>query len=626
MEATGTGAFPSPPTANSAALINTTPTPVTVAYDPLLDDNTQACSASTCVYRNAWAHALSTAFGSGACIVPGSSITSCHFYDMDNEIDIWGGTHRDIHPAPSGYDELASVFLTEAANLKKWDSAAVRFGPVSCCWWYYWNGANGNDKGDHGGVDFLPWWLNQVYWQDQIAGARTLDVFDIHAYADANTSGLSTAQLKALATSVYRDYWDPTYVSTSGSVNQPWATSIQPNRTIPFRIPRMRALVNAIYPGTPLSFTEWSAAFAGEQDFSTALGDTDAYGLFGRERISFASRWGAPVPANPNYLALKLFTNYDGAHHGFGTTSVAAANTGNPALFSSYASLDSAGDTLTIMVVNKDPGNAAAVSFDLSGFNATSYTAYTLASNSSTAIHASGSAPWNANQTFAPYSVTLLVITGAQAATPASEWDLHPDVIMVPASGKVSLHPRITSGSSSVALSSAVFDSYEGAPACSGSIALTTPALTPTLAGALTVQAGSAPGFCHFTVTGSDGSVTQTQGGWIVVGNPPATLTVTSGNSQTGAPGTALSQALTVTLTPGQSGGAATGAGILFTTSAGTLSNGTTSAASVIATTNSSGVASVTLTLPSTAGTVTVYAQDQFALGGAIATFTETAQ
>ena len=43
-----------------------------------------------------------------------------------------------------------------------------------------------------------------------------------------------------------------------------------------------------------------------------------------------------------------------------------------------------------------------------------------------------------------------------------------------------------------------------------------------------------------------------------------------------------------VTLAPGQSGGSANGAGILFTSSAGTLSNGTTTGTSVIAVTNSS--------------------------------------
>jgi hypothetical protein len=598
---------------------------VTTAYYPLLDSSSQSCPSGNCVYREPWAQALAAAFGSGTCTVPYSTIGSCHFYDMDNEVDIWSGTHRDVHPVASGYDELANLFETEAGNLKTWDPAAVRFGPVSCCWWFYWNvGPSGDDKTAHGGVDFLPWWLNQINWLDQINGSRTLDVFDIHAYPDANTTGLTTAQLRALSADVYRDYWDPTYVSTSGTIDQIYATSIQPNRTIPFRIPRMKALVNAIYPGTPLSFTEWSAAFYQESDFSTALGDADAYGIFGREGISFATRWGAPTSGNPNYQALKLYTNYDGLHDRFGTTSVSDTNTGNVNLFSSYAALNSAGTAMTIMVINKDPQNSAQVAFNLSGFNASTYTAYTLASTAPSTISASSTASWNSSQSFAPYSITLLVINGSEASTPASEWYLNPDDLMVPANGTGILTPAITSGTANVTLTSAVFDEYEGAAACSGNLVLANATITPSLPATITVKPGSTPGFCHYTVTGSDGTATQTQGGWVVVGNPPATLTQ-SGNNQSGSPGTALSQPLTVTLAPGQSGGTATGAGILFTTSAGTLSNGTTSGSRVMAQTNSSGTASVTLTLPSSLGTVTVTAQDQFALGGVSVTFTETA-
>jgi len=599
---------------------------VTTAYFPLLDDTTQTCSASTCVYRNAWAAALAAAFGSGTCPIPYSSITSCHFYDMDNEIDIWGSTHFDIHPSPSGYDELANTYLTEAAKLKTWDPQAVRFGPVSCCWWFYWNGENGNDKNAHGGVDFLPWWLNQVYWQDQISGARSLDIFDIHAYPDADTGNLNKAQLQALAVSIYRDYWDPTFVSPSGSINQQYTTYIQPDKTIPFRIPRMRAIANMIYPGTPLSFTEWSAAFASESDFSTALGDADAYGIFGRERLSLASRWEAPVPTNPNYEALKLYTNYDGSHHTFGTTSVSDTNNGNPNLFSSYAALDSTGKTLTVMVLNKDPQNSAQVQFALAGFNATSFLKYTLVSTAPTTIAASSSQSWSSTQTFAPYSATLLVLTDSLANAPSSDWDLNPDTIMLPASGTVTLQPKITSGTANVTLSSAVFDGFEGATACTGTLTLTNPTIAPNQPGTITVNAGSTSGFCHFTVTGRDSTVTQTQGGWILVGNPPAGLAATSGNLQSGGVGTTLPQPLTVTLTPGQSGGTASGASILFTTSAGTLSNGTTSGPKVIALTNSSGVASVTLTLPNTPQSVEVQAQAPYGLGNPMANFTETAQ
>jgi len=581
------------------------------AHVPIFDDISTTCPSSAkgpCVYRKDWATALAAAFGSAP-----------HFYDMDNEIDIWGGTHHDVHPLPSAFNEMRDTYLRVARGLKTWDPAAIRLGPVSCCWWFYWNGADGSDKGNHAGIDFLPWWLNEVYWQDQIAGSRSLDVFDIHAYPDGpDTSTWTQIQKQALAVSIYRDYWDPTLVSPSGTINQQYTTNIQPNKTIAFRIPRMRALANMIYPGTPLAFTEWSAAFAGESDFSTALGDADAYGILGRERVYLASRWTAPSPTNPNYLALKLYTNYDGAHHGFGTTSVSDTNTGDPNLFSSYAALDSTGKTLTVMVLNKDPQNTAHVQFALNGFTPGSVTAYTLSASAPTSITQSTPA-WSSTMNFAPYTATLLVISGNTNATPSSEWDLNPDTIMLPAGGTVTLQPKITGGTANVTLNSQTPDSGV-------TVALTQPNLTTTQNGTVTITAGNTPGFYHYTVTGSDGTVSQTQGGWIVVGNPPASLVKTSGDGQTGGVGTTLPQPLTVTLNAGTSGGIASGASILFSASAGSLSNGTSTGSKVIAVTNSSGVASITLTLPGSAQTVHVEAQAPYALGNANVTFTETAQ
>jgi hypothetical protein len=551
------------------------------------------------VYRNQWTAALASAFG-----------TAPHFYDMDNEMDIWGGTHRDVHPNPSGYDELRDTYVTEARALKGGDSKALRFGPVSCCWWFYWNGANNNDKSAHAGVDFVPWWLNEVYWQDKVSKTRSLDVFDIHAYPDGpDTSGWSQTQKQALTARIYRDYWDPSYVSESGSINQNWATFIQPNKTIPFRIPRMRAIANMIYPGTPLSITEWSAAFAGESDFSTALGDADAYGLLGRERVYLASRWVAPDPSNPNYQALKLYRNYDGQHHAFATTSVSDTNNGDPNSFSSYAALDSTGKTLTVVVLNKDPGNTVQAQFTVNGFTPQQMTSYTLSSTNPTKIVASSTTAWSSTMNFAPYTATVLVVSGT-SKLPAAEWDLNPDTIMVAAGGKVLLHPRIASGSGSVNLGTPQADSGI-------TLAVTQPTLGSGKNGSIAVRAGTTPGFYHFTVPSTDSAgVAQQQAGWIVVGNPAASFTKT-GDNQKGLTGSKLN--LSVTLNSGESGGSAGGGTIFFTTTAGSLS-------SRMVATDSSGKASVVLALPSTPGTVHVTAEGQFALGHPLATFTETAQ
>ncbi len=135
--------------------------------------------------------------------------------------------------------------------------------------------------------------------------------------------------------------------------------------------------------------------------------------------------------------------------------------------------------------------------------------------------------------------------------------------------------------------------------------------------GKITVTAGTTPGLYHYSVPSTDtAGVAQQQGGYILVGNPPASFTKT-GDKQKGAAGSQLT--LSVTLIPGQSGGSASGGTVFFTTNAGSLASRTV-------TTDSTGKASAVLTLPSTAGTVRVTAEGQYALGHPVATFTETAQ
>jgi hypothetical protein len=194
---------------------------------------------------------------------------------------------------------------------------------------------------------------------------------------------------------------------------------------------------------------------------------------------------------------------------------------------------------------------------------------------------------------------------------PGANWDLNPDTTMVAAGSKVVLSPKITSGSATVTLGTPQSDSGI-------SLSVTQPALSPGHNGKITVTASATPGFYHFTVPSNDTTgVVQQQSGWILVGNPPSSLTKT-GDKQTGKVGTQVN--LSVTLNPGQSGGTPAGATILFTAGAGS------SLSSRIVTTDSSGKAAVVLTLPSAAGTVHVTAEGQFALGHPIATFTETAQ
>ena len=604
-----------------------TNTNFTTAHVPLAD--TTGSGPAGTVYRDAWVKALAPLYGSQP-----------HFYDMDNEMDIWGGTHRDVHPAAVTYDEIRDTYLSEARMMRAWDPAAVRFGPVSCCWWFYWNSAEGaSDKTAHASMDFLPWWFNEVAFEFQRDGfTRSLEVFDFHAYPGPGSSGTignTLAQNQALALRLPRDFWDPAYVNEDPSINQQYATQTQPLKTIAFRIPRLRALANGVFHGmrplfpniwsdpVPLSMTEWNVAAAGESDFSTALADADVYGILGRERMFAAARWTAPDATTPAYQALKLYRNYDGAHHTFSPISISAVNDRDPGLFSSYAAIDATGGTVTLMVINKSPSTAASTTISLSHFTPSTVTTYTLSQALPTTIVASGPSAFTGTYSFAPYSATLLVISGNVTQAPAVEWDLNQDAIMMPAGGSIALFPQIVSGTGTVTLNSQQSDSGI-------TVAITDPNVTLSRSGGrqgtLIITAGATSGVYHYTVTGTDNTGTQqTQSGWIVVGNPAATLTKI-GDNQTGS---ALT--LTATLNVGSSGATPQGASILFTTTGGTLSgigssglacNSTTTAC--IATTDSSGNATLTLTLPIGTGSVTVTAEGPFPLGQPVVTFTET--
>jgi hypothetical protein len=434
-----------------------------------------------------------------------------------------------------------------------------------------------------------------------------------------------------------RDWWDPGYTSEAWFGTNSVTTN-QPLDHIPFRIPRARAIANSIYPGTPLSFTEWNFAMAGgspfsstvaESDFSTALADADAFGILGRERVTYATRWTAADSTTPAYNSLKLYRNYDGNNSVFNPISVSATHNADPGLFSVYAATNPSGNSLMVMVVNKDPVNTAQVQFALNHFAPAQFTAYTLSQASPSSIVPGTAQSWPANSTvsFAAYSATLLVVTGTTGTVPTAEWDLNPDTVMVPAGGSFTLTPKLIAGAATVTL---------GSPSSQSGITVTTtsPTVNAGQQGAVLVTAGNTPGFYSFSVPATDSSsVSTTQNGWVLVTKPAATLAKTSGDGQTGSIGTTLPQPLTVTLSPGQSAGTAVGASVYFTTNAGSLTNVQVGSekvftgSKVIAVTDSSGVASVTLTLPGTAQTVHVTAEGPYGLGHPVVTpFAETAQ
>ena len=107
------------------------------------------------------------------------------FIAMDNEPELWGYNHYDVHPACTdvrgGTRQVPRPMPTPSARSAP---DVELLGPVACCWYDYWDTAPGPADDDE--ADYLTWFLDQVRRHDDGPGTRSLDVLDVHYYPQSD--------------------------------------------------------------------------------------------------------------------------------------------------------------------------------------------------------------------------------------------------------------------------------------------------------------------------------------------------------------------------------------------------------------------------------------------------------
>jgi hypothetical protein len=276
------------------------------------------------------------------------------YFAMDNEPELWGYTHYDVHPTCTTYSEILDRYLLHARAVREIAPEVMLAGPVTCCWYYYWESAAGNaDKQEHSSQEFLPWFLDQVRKHDEEYGKRTLDVLDIHYYPeglynDDISEGLAAKRLRST-----RSLWDPNYEDES------WIG--EPVNLIPL----MQDVIKRHYPGTLLGISEWN--WGADTTMNGALAIADVLGIFGREGVHYAAYWRYPEIDSAGFYAFKLYTNYDDKGSRFGDTSV-WSNSSSAEEIGSHAAVDRTTGNLHLMLLNKQPEKETEIFIYLEGY------------------------------------------------------------------------------------------------------------------------------------------------------------------------------------------------------------------------------------------------------------------
>ncbi len=279
------------------------------------------------------------------------------YWNMDNEPEVWKGTHDDIATsAITAEDYMQKYFAFAKAARAKFPNVKL-LGPVSTNeWqWYHWNDDIVTDKNNKT-YTWLEYFIKRIAEEQKASGIRLLDVLDVHFYPGSANNPEITLQLHKLW---FDTQWSYPLANGSKSLD---LGGWNEDSTKEFLFERCNRWLNkyvGLNHGVNFSLSEYGAIGNDNTDanviacwYATHLGE------FANHNVELFTPWDW---YKGQWEVLSLFSNYYGQY----STATTSSNSDKVAAFSS---LSSDGDSLMIVLVNKDQTNTQTANISLNHF------------------------------------------------------------------------------------------------------------------------------------------------------------------------------------------------------------------------------------------------------------------
>ena len=273
------------------------------------------------------------------------------YWNMDNEAEIWSGTHDDIMPAQISAADFMQLYFAVAKKAREKFPDIKLVGPVPCNEWQWYN--YDNNIISYGGENlcWLEYFIRRVAEEQTATGIRLLDVLDLHYYP-----GTSTA---ADLVQYHRVFFDKDYIYPEANgvkrVTGGWDNSI----TREYIFERCNAWLEE-YMGANHGVT-LGVSEIGVRDINsnvTAVWYASTLGEFMKHNVELFTPWSWQEGM---WEVLHLFSRYNKLK------SVKALSS-QELYVSAYPSINTSQDSLTVILVNRSTTSSKSVSVTLSNF------------------------------------------------------------------------------------------------------------------------------------------------------------------------------------------------------------------------------------------------------------------
>jgi hypothetical protein len=274
------------------------------------------------------------------------------YWNMDNECDIWNGTHDDVMDTLITASEFMDRYIEVAKKARAIFPEIKICGPVTTSeWqWFKWGEENIRIAGKY--YSWLEYFIKRLADEEKASGIRLLDVVDLHNYPYApNNSD---------AVQLHRMYYDKNYAYPGANglktINGGWDNSL----TKEYIFQRINDWLLKYYGanhGITLGISEWSPASSDPNVVSVVY--ASHLGTFANNGVEYLCPW---TWSEGMWETMHLFSRYAHKYSVSSTSSI--ENT-----VSAYTTINEAADSMTIIVVNRDMTASRDISLQISGFN-----------------------------------------------------------------------------------------------------------------------------------------------------------------------------------------------------------------------------------------------------------------
>jgi hypothetical protein len=274
------------------------------------------------------------------------------YWSMDNEPEIWNGTHDDVMPSLLSASAFMDSYFAVAKKARERFPEIKLTGPVPANeWqWYKWGSESLTIDGKY--YCWLEYFIKRVADEQKSTGMRLLDVIDVHWYPSES----SDADLVQL----HRVFFDETYTYPGANgvktINGGWDGS-QTKEYIFKRINDWLLKHFGENHGITIALTENDISSSNPNIVSVVY--ASMLGTFADNGVGIFTPWSWKTGM---WETMHLFSRYAK------TTRVRTTSSGEITV-SGYSTVNGSNDSMTVILVNRDLSASRTVTVNLTGFS-----------------------------------------------------------------------------------------------------------------------------------------------------------------------------------------------------------------------------------------------------------------